>query len=643
MHRTHAANASLTPDPKFYIENILTCVRCWPQNSTPLWASLGLPGPSSRDQSKSVKNVQNCRGNGPNRTISGEEGGRRRGLTPLLAQDIFLSVSFFLFFIFSFFLFVSFFLSLSLMIFIFLFPFFCSFSFYRGLKTWFFFWASISFRFAQAVSLRVTVQMFVWLSFCCMAWCHIRELVWNWLDTQSRLKVVAAGRDPWLQSGLDFGTARNSLSSFSMRSITPTSSQSVGNSPVPQSPLQASPMNVEHALGCSAVMGQLRERVADRLSQANLAFHALEFVRSDHGIWAHEHNAASLPLGCLSSTTWIRRLQSVSIVRPVDAGNPWTWKGRTMSNSVLVRFYVAEEGNDAGFDVRGQDVHLNAQSHVGHEDLGELLPASASLDHRTEVVLDHRQLLLRWTITFLAYTGVPTESDDTFALDCTDSLDLQKPCTTPYSWCRHWFGRVCSKLSRRQHLVGLLLDLDFQVPRYDVPHVMALKAGLLSSHCESLPSGLALDGTVLTQQRRLHNAKKRDLEDSKAAFLVRGDSSIADSSELLYSLDMARKCGELETAGLLCGDSSEGRAENVRRQSAANFNGRVQQCDGDGDQNNVMESKKAQNIITFHHSDIYECSHIAFITTPVHCCLQHPFPYTQWQFGTACSTPTETC
>ena len=32
-------------------------------------------------------------------------------------------------------------------------------------------------------------------------------LLWNWLDTQSRLKVVAAGRDPWLQSGLGFGTA----------------------------------------------------------------------------------------------------------------------------------------------------------------------------------------------------------------------------------------------------------------------------------------------------------------------------------------------------------------------------------------------------------------------------------------------------
>ena len=59
-----------------------------------------------------------------------------------------------------------------------------------------------------------------------------------------------------------------------------------------------------------------------------------------------------------------------------------------------------------------------------------------------------------------------------------------------------------------------------------------------------------------------------DLEDSKA-FLVRGDSSIADSSELLYSLDKARKCGELEAAGLLCGDSSEGRAECVRRQSVS--------------------------------------------------------------------------
>ena len=65
-------------------------------------------------------------------------------------------------------------------------------------------------------------------------------------------------------------------------------------------------------------------KVADRLSQANLPFHALEFVRSHLGIWAHEHNVASFLLGGLSSTTWIRRLQNVSIIRPVDAGSLWT-------------------------------------------------------------------------------------------------------------------------------------------------------------------------------------------------------------------------------------------------------------------------------------------------------------------------------
>ena len=38
--------------------------------------------------------------------------------------------------------------------------------------------------------------------------------------------------------------------------------------------------------------------------------------------------------------------------------------------------------------MRGQDVHFTSQSLVGHEDLGELLQASASLDYRTELVLE---------------------------------------------------------------------------------------------------------------------------------------------------------------------------------------------------------------------------------------------------------------
>ena len=57
--------------------------------------------------------------------------------------------------------------------------------------------------------------------------------------------------------------------------------------------------------------------------------------------------------------------------------------------------------------------------------------------------------------------------------------------------------------------------------------------------------------------------------------------------------------------------------------------GRVQQCDGDGDDNNVMESKSTDHLALPPQYDISDCSHTTAITSPVHCCLQHPFPFTQ--------------
>ena len=36
---------------------------------------------------------------------------------------------------------------------------------------------------------------------------HVRELVWSWLGTEARLRIVATGRDSLLQAGLDFGTS----------------------------------------------------------------------------------------------------------------------------------------------------------------------------------------------------------------------------------------------------------------------------------------------------------------------------------------------------------------------------------------------------------------------------------------------------
>ena len=40
-----------------------------------------------------------------------------------------------------------------------------------------------------------------------MAWCRIRELVWNWLDTASKLGIVRVRKDSRLQGGLVCGTS----------------------------------------------------------------------------------------------------------------------------------------------------------------------------------------------------------------------------------------------------------------------------------------------------------------------------------------------------------------------------------------------------------------------------------------------------
>ena len=120
----------------------------------------------------------------------------------------------------------------------------------------------------------------------------------------------------------------------------------------------------------------------------------------------------------------------------------------------------------------------------------------------------------------VAYTGDPTESDLTARTAWTfRNLVIPLVVLLLETLFKHHVLSVVAplvrkslfRLSRRQHLVGWLLDLDFQVLRYAVLHVMALKAGLLSNHCENLyngPNGLVLDGTVSMQQRRLRNAKQ---------------------------------------------------------------------------------------------------------------------------------------
>ena len=80
-----------------------------------------------------------------------------------------------------------------------------------------------------------------------------------------------------------------------------------------------------------------------------------------------------------------------------------------------------------------------------------------------------------------------------------------------------------------------------------------------------------------------------DAEDFKAA-LVKGIGESEQSSTPRYSLDKARKCGELEAASLVTGESDEGRAEWARRQAAATFQTDTQHNFGNGEDSGEMEA-----------------------------------------------------
>ena len=109
----------------------------------------------------------------------------------------------------------------------------------------------------------------------------------------------------------------------------------------------------------------------------------------------------------------------------------------------------------------------------------------------------------------VAHTGVTTESDDMFALDCMESLHLKKPCDTTEAI-------VPGDIIQAPRLVrGVATGSEDSVRI-----VQAAKSGWVVAQL-GLPgakirrasratiaqtSGLVPDGTVLTQRRKLRNA-----------------------------------------------------------------------------------------------------------------------------------------
>lgn len=127
-------------------------------------------------------------------------------------------------------------------------------------------------------------------------------------------------------------------------------------------------------------------RVFDCLRQAGLPFQVVEFIRSDGGIWSHEQNATSLPLGCLSSQSSLRHLQAVTVFRLIDEDDCWEWKSRVVKNCVVVRLYFSDAVVPDGFVASRRDVDAVAADEVV-EELVELIAGDTMHDH-SEIVIE---------------------------------------------------------------------------------------------------------------------------------------------------------------------------------------------------------------------------------------------------------------
>ena len=130
---------------------------------------------------------------------------------------------------------------------------------------------------------------------------------------------------------------------------------------------------------------------ARRLFEDREAFRVVEFVRSDRGIWANKENAASLPIGCLSRVSWVKRLRSLTIVPPIEVGCPWSLRGRALPGNVLVMLEVGAIDEDMKFKVDVWDCARARcwmeMSEDDIEDLGDVTNLGGEFQ-REEIVLE---------------------------------------------------------------------------------------------------------------------------------------------------------------------------------------------------------------------------------------------------------------
>ena len=131
----------------------------------------------------------------------------------------------------------------------------------------------------------------------------------------------------------------------------------------------------------AVVIGSRSDAAKVLLNDAKSQFTVLDFVRSDHMIWARAENAASLPLGCLFWSKWLSRLAKLEVLPPME--RPWTYEGRTMKNTLVVRMTM---GVDKGNTSINAAVHHMSPPRPIHS-LGTLRQPPGE-DQRTEIVVE---------------------------------------------------------------------------------------------------------------------------------------------------------------------------------------------------------------------------------------------------------------
>ena len=129
------------------------------------------------------------------------------------------------------------------------------------------------------------------------------------------------------------------------------------------------------------VIGSTSNAAKVLLNKVETNYTVIEFVSSDHMIWARPENVASLPMGCLSWPKWLKRLHKIEVLPPTEL--PWNYRGKKMKNTLVVRMTMGPQKEDERVEAKVH--HMKTSREI--PTLGTLKPAQGE-DRRVEIVVE---------------------------------------------------------------------------------------------------------------------------------------------------------------------------------------------------------------------------------------------------------------